>query len=101
MTTHSRCTEILAVKTDVKNTWLYHTIFIIYTGTHFASFKENDCGERSAVFSPNKGNDDGAHPVEVEEVTVGEVEPDSIVFIHRPNVGQVLTEPYLFTARAS
>ena len=54
----------------------------------FVNFKSN-CDSRDYVISSSLHNDDGQHPVEFTNVKLYNVESDSKVFLHRPNINKI------------
>ena len=53
----------------------------------FEHFKSDGAGSRDFTITTNKGNEDMQHPVEVSRLTLNDVEADSKVYFHNPNVG--------------
>jgi len=55
--------------------------------TTFRNFKERCGGKRDYIISTSPGNEDGQHPVETTRLTLVDVDEESKLFFHRPNVG--------------
>ena len=49
----------------------------------------SSCGVRDYVIASSLGNDDGQHPVEISNTQFFNVDSDSKVFIHRPNINKI------------
>ena len=56
------------------------------TGVTFAGFGTKCGSRRDYVISTSPGNEDGQHPVQISEVTLDNVDTESKLFFHRPNV---------------
>ena len=56
------------------------------TDVTFAHYGGSACNGDYAI-ATNKKNDDGQHPVEIEQVTLYDVDDDYKVVYHRPNIG--------------
>lgn len=54
----------------------------------FANFNSS-CGTRDYAVGTNMKNDDGQHPMEFSNIVLDNVDMDSKVFIHRPNLNQI------------
>ena len=57
-------------------------------GNSFINFKSN-CGSRDYAIASSLHNDDGQHPVEISNTQFSNVDIDSKVFIHRPNIAKI------------
>lgn len=52
----------------------------------FAKFAQTCGSQRDYILSTSPGNEDGQHPVEVSRVSLIDVDEDSKLFFHRPDV---------------
>ncbi|XP_069115224.1 fibrocystin-L-like [Argopecten irradians] len=57
-------------------------------GNTFAHFKTT-CGKKDIAVATNAKGDDGQHPIESRGAVLTDVETDSKIFYHRPNVGKI------------
>jgi len=53
----------------------------------FANFGVKCNGKRDYIISTSPSNEDGQHPIETSDINLINVEEDSKLFFHRPNVG--------------
>ena len=61
---------------------------MIIENVTFSSFK-NSCSTRDYAIATSLHNDDGQHPVQISKIKLNNVDADSKVFIHRPNIGKI------------
>ncbi|CAF0939901.1 unnamed protein product, partial [Brachionus calyciflorus] len=62
---------------------------MIVDNNTFAHFGTQCNGEKDFVFSTNKKNDDGHHPIVIQNSKLFDVDLNSKIWIHRPNIGKI------------
>ncbi|KAF6037344.1 PKHD1L1 [Bugula neritina] len=63
--------------------------FFTSTDVTFANFGVKCNSKRDYIISTSPSNEDGQHPIETSDINLINVEEDSKLFFHRPNVGKI------------